>query len=1026
MRSDNKKKGLFKPKGKHAQGANRNANIADNKEVAEVAADSEILKISDIAEIPELETEDTPEKKKKDKKKKTKSKKRKVIKRIILVVLCLGIIMCGALGVFVWKTISEAPDIDPENLYTLLSESTVIYDADGKQIDTVYTDSNRDNVEYEQLPKNLVNAVVALEDKTFWKHHGFNFVRILGAVKDKIIHGGRVSGTSTITQQLARNLYLKDSRFEYDYRRKIIEAYYAIIIEKNLTKEEIISAYLNTIDFGYHTSGVQAASKAYFSKDVSKLTLAQCAALAALPQAPSAYQLVEFYNKGEIDKNDKNILKKTFDGYWVANEASKDRRITCLELMLEQGYITEKQFAKASKKPLRKILKPTYETSSGSAAYFADYVINEVIDDLMDKKGWDYDTAYQKVYNGGLKIYSTLDSTAQSVIEKEFENSSNFPSLYASTDSQGNILNTYGSIALYDYDDYFDSDGNFNFKKSEARVDKNGNLILKSGKRLNFYDTEVNGEIDYSLEFKPMYVYDDGELCSINGGFINVPQNYKSRNKYDNIVISKEFFEDENYEGYFKFNDDGTVTLTGKGYTLEQKVVQPQAAMAIVENSSGYIKALVGGRKTSGRKLYNRATSTRQPGSSIKPLGVYSAALQQSCEEQAAGQKHTFTNFNIDKQGKKYWGNYLTAGSIVIDEKTTINGEQWPHNAGGGYSGPQTLRTALQQSLNTCAVKIIYQVGTDYSADLVKKFGITTLDLEGETNDNNAAALALGGMSNGVTPLEMASAYTTFPNNGVRYKTTSYVKVVDNSGKALLKNKKNKKKSVLDPGVAWIMTDMLKSVVTNGLGAPAAISGVQVGGKTGTTDNEVDIWFDGFTPNYSAALWIGNDQNFELTGLSDYAARLWGRIMDQIPNAKKGSYKSAPSNVIRSGGEYYISGTQGGIGDISKLKKKISICKDSGFLATPDCPHVENKTMFEIDKVPKYYCHLHNSNPEKYPPHPDKQVVVPEKPDPVKPEDPVEPDDPDDGEDDGNDGDDDNTTTDPEPTPEPDPGEVTD
>ena len=969
MRSNNKKKGLFKPKGKHAQGANS---------------------VADAAVVSEQAVIDAPAKNKKKK----GSKKHGTFKKVILVLFCIGIIMCAALGVFVVKTIAGAPDIDPDNLYELLSESTVIYDEDGKEIDTVYSESNRENVEYDELPENLINAVVALEDKTFWKHHGFNFVRIVGAIKDKIIHGGRVSGTSTITQQLARNLYLKDSQFDYDYRRKIIEAYYTIIIERNLTKEEILLAYLNTISFGYHSSGVQAASQAYFSKDVSKLTLAQCAALAALPQAPSAYQLVEFYNKGEIKKNDENILKETFDGYWVANEASKDRRMTCLKLMQEQGYITEEQYEKASAKPLRKILKPNYNVSSSKSAYFADYVISEVIDDLMEEKGWDYDKAFEKVYNGGLKIYSTLDSTAQAVVEKEFEDNSNFPSLYTSKDSSGNILNTYGGIALYDYYNFFDEDGNFNFKKSEAKLDKDGNLVLKTGKRLNFYDTEVNGEIDYSLEFKPMYVYDDGELCSISGGFINVPQNYKSRDSKDNIVISSEFLNDENYKDFFRFNDDGTVTLTAGAYTLEQKVVQPQAAMAIVENSSGYIKALVGGRKTSGRQLHNRATNPRQPGSSIKPLGVYSAALQQSAEEYAEGKKHTFTDFKIDKQGSKYWGNYLTAGSIVIDEVTTINGEQWPHNAGGGYSGPQTLRTALQQSLNTCAVKIFMQVGAEYSSELVKKYGITTLDLEGDTNDMNAAALALGGMTNGVTPLEMASAYSTFPNNGVRYETTSYIKVEDNSGKVLLNNSKNEKFEVLDSGVAWIMCDLLKSVVTNGLGRPASISGVQSGGKTGTTDNEVDIWFDGFTPNYSASLWIGNDQNFKLTGMSDYAARLWGRIMDQIPGAKEGSYKSMPSNVIRSGGEYYISGTQGGTGNIKDLAKKILICKDSGFIATPECKNVEEMDIYDMTKVPKYYCYLHNSNPEKYPVHPDKKVDVPE-PEPSDPQDSDEPDEPD-------------------------------
>ena len=521
-------------------------------------------------------------------------------------------------------------------------------------------------------------------------------------------------------------------------------------------------------------------------------------------------------------------------------------------------------------------------------------------------------------------------------------------------------------------------------------------MIIRANKRLNVYDTEVNGETDYSIEFKDLYIQENGTPYSIAGGYINIPQEYKAKNKKGNIIISADFFKDEQYKDFFIFNDDGTVTIPAKSYDLNQKVIQPQAAMTIVENSTGSIKAMVGGRKTTGRMLYNRATSPRQPGSSIKPLGVYSAAIQQSANEAASGKKHNFTDYGIDEQGTDLWGNYLTAGSIVIDEKTTINGSVWPQNAGGGYSGPQTMRSALQQSINTCAVKIFLQMGADFSANQVKKFGITTLDTEGSVNDLNPAALALGGMTNGVTTLDMASAYTSFPNNGTRKDTSSYTEVLDSSGKKLLTNKTAKTHRVLDSGVAWIMTDMLKSVVTNGIGSPASISGVQVGGKTGTTDDEFDIWFDGFTPTYSASLWIGNDQNFQLTSMSSYAASLWGKIMNQISAAKAGSYKSAPSNVIYTGGEYYISGTQGGAKSLKGLEKTVTICTESGYLATPDCPHTEKKTYKtygdDAESAPKYYCNLHNSDIDKYPVDP-KATVKPK--DPVKPPDEEEPDDPD-------------------------------
>lgn len=900
-------------------------------------------------------------------KKKFKLNKKRFFLFILAVILVIGIIGCAAVGYI----ISQAPEIDTDEIYEILTESTVIYDDEGNKIDSIYAEANRTNVKFEDIPDNLINALVALEDKTFWQHNGFNFIRIGGAIVEAVISGDDIGGTSTLTQQLARNLFLTDSQYDYSYKRKIIEAYYSVILEREMTKEQIIETYCNTVFFGFGCNGVQAASQAYFSKDVAELSLAQCAALVAIPQSPTNFALVELVGNDDVSKDDDNILKKTNSGTYIANDASKERRETCLALMLEQGYITQEQYDKAVNTSLKKMLDPNYSSANTKATYFQDYVIDEVIEDLMEETGCSYEDAWNKVYQGGIKIYSTMDAQAQEVIEKEFEEDSNFPGVKLNYDSDGNLLNQYGQISLYDYDDYFNKNGTFTFKKSEIVKKKDGSLVIKYGKRLNIYETTLGDDsTDYSIEFKPMYKYEDGHLYSISGGFVNIPQNYKSMNKYGNIVIAAEFFEDENYKDFFVFNDNGTVSIPSRSYSLEQQVVQPQAAMTIVENDTGYIKAMVGGRETYGRQLHNRAISPQQPGSSIKPLGVYAAALQQSAEEAESGIKHNFIDFDIDQQGDDLWGYYLTAGSIVVDEKTKIEGRIWPQNAGSGYSGIQTVRTAIQSSINTCAVKILLQVGAEYSADLVEKFGITTLDREGDTNDINPAALALGGMSEGVTTLDMASAYTVFPNNGTKHETTSYTKVVDRNGEVLLNNSKTESTRVLNAGVAWIMKDLLQGVVYGGTGGGAAISGVTVGGKTGTTDDEFDIWFDGFTPNYSASLWIGNDQNFELDSMSGPAASLWGEIMDQIDAAKEGSYKSMPSNVIYSGGEYYVSGTQGGVPSKKNLQKELEICEDSGFLATPSCPDTKKEKFLNFGdakkKIPKYYCNEHNSNPDKY------------------------------------------------------------
>lgn len=1001
------------------------------KKVANEEANVTPVTENSTAEAPSEAKETKKKKKKKEKKKKSVGK---IIFRLFLVFLVLAIAGGVAVGSYVYKIIKSADAINPDDIYTILTESTVIYDDAGKKIDTVYQDSDRTIVTYEQIPEDLINAIVALEDKTFWNHHGFNYIRILGAIKEAVFSGGEVSGTSTITQQLARNIFLRDSRFDHSYERKIIEAYYTRILENELTKEQIITAYLNTVDFGYGCSGVQAASRSYFSKNVKKLTLAECAALAACPQLPTTYALVKMVPKDEVTKKDK-VLKEVRTGAYIVNDLSKDRRELCLDLMLEQGYITQEKHDKAMKKSLKKMLNPKFDTSNEKAHYFEDYVIDEVISDLMEKYDWDYSAAAAKVYNGGLKIYSTLNSSAQKVITNEFNDDSNFPSVYTSVDGDGNILNSWGGVSLYDYDDFFDSKGNFTLYEDEIAKRKDGGLVIKTGHRLNIYETEVNGETDYSIEFKNMYVYENGELYAIGGGYINIPQQYKSLNSKGNLVISAEFFENPDYDKFFKFKKNGNVVIPQSSYTLNQQVIEPQAAMTIIENKTGHIKAMVGGRKTSGRMLYNRAINPRQPGSSIKPLGVYSAALQQGYEEVNAGQKHYFVDNKIDKQGAKYYGDYLTTKSIVVDEKTTIEGRVWPKNAGPGYSGIQTMRSAIQLSINTCAVKILTQVGVDYAAKLVEKYGISTLDLEGEINDVNLAALGLGGMSNGVTTLDMASAYTTFPNNGKRYETTSYTKVVDSKGEVLIdKGKKGEAVRVLNAGVAWIMADMLKSVVYGGTGGGAAISGCTVGGKTGTTDDQCDIWFDGFTPSYSASLWIGNDQNFELTSMSSYAAALWGRIMNQIPECKEGSYKSAPDNVIYTAGDYFISGTQSGLVDKDKLYKKYKVCAETGYLATPDCPKTKEVkySIFDVDddddkdskdsknKVPKYYCNHHNKDTKKYPIDPTKKLIVDKpKEDPKKDDDKTPSDD--DNKKPSGDSDIDKPTPAPTPEPEPDP-----
>ncbi len=845
------------------------------------------------------------------------------IKKLLLDIIAVCVAIGLALMLYFAVCILLAPHYDFHDVYSMVDQSSVIYDDQGEAVDQVYYDQNRKITKYEEMPEDLINSFVALEDKTFWKHHGFNWIRMCGAVVSSVLGGGQISGTSTITQQLARNVYLADTKSVRSIKRKVMEMYYASRLEACLSKEEIVEAYLNTIYLGYGCYGVNSAAKSYFSKSVKDLNLLECASLAALPQAPDTYALVQCVDPTSVTEADTNIIAREPDTY-IANDTAKFRRNICLDFMKEQGYIDESEYKSAYDKDLIDFINPTFNTGNGSNSYFHEYLVDTVIEDLMDQYGMEAADAERMVYTKGLKIYSTMDSTAQKTIVKEFANPANYPGVTSRTDADGNIISADGVLLLYDYDNFFDDKDNFKFKSEEFKLNDDGSLTIKRGYRLNIYTTEVGGETDYSVEFKQTYTYEDGVLYAIPGGYVNIPANYKSLDSNDDLVISADFFTD--YPDAFKIKGK-SVKITPAGYSLPQKTIQPQSAMVIVGVGTGEIKAMVGGRSTRGERLLNRATNPRQPGSSIKPLAVYGAALQKSFELASAGKKWDLVDYHIDKQGTKGYGDYITTHSSVADEKTLVNQKPWPLNSNNAYTGKNTFMSAIQQSINTCAFKIQMQVGTDYSIDMLHRFGLTTIadDASEEVNDLNPAALALGAMANGVKPLEMALAYSVFPAGGKLNTPICYTKVVDKNGEEILVGK-SEQTSALDEGVAWIMRNVLQSVVTKGIAGSAYVTSVQSGGKTGTTDTQCDIWFDGFTPTYAASLWIGTDNNIPLTTMSGPAAALWGKIMRQLPAACTGTYLPQPENVIYKDGYYYTKGTEKGLasyaGDEEKKMKE--------------------------------------------------------------------------------------------------------
>lgn len=291
---------------------------------------------------------------------------------------------------------------------------------------------------------------------------------------------------------------------------------------------------------------------------------------------------------------------------------------------------------------------------------------------------------------------------------------------------------------------------------------------------------------------------------------------------------------------------------------------QPQGALVAIDPQTGYIKAMVGGR---GTDQFNRATmAERQPGSAFKPF-VFVAGLE----------------------------NKMTPNTIIDDSPITI-GDWTPQNYERTFSGKVTLRTVAEQSMNVPTVKIAQKVGIEKAIYYAQEMGISTLVLDGPQNDKNLAT-ALGGITKGVTPLELASAYGTFANRGIHVAPIAIVKILDRNGKTIEQSDK-KERSVVSEKSAYLLTDMLKGVIAHGTGARANI-GRPAAGKTGTTSDYKDAWFVGYTPDLVAAVWIGNDDNTVMNGMTGgrEPASVWKAFMQKALSGTKARDFTRPDGV---------------------------------------------------------------------------------------------------------------------------------
>ena len=407
----------------------------------------------------------------KNKNKQTMKKRNKTARKPkgkLLLKVIGGLFVLGVAAVLLTVVITavKVGSINQESLYSNIERSSILYDITGTEIDTLHYTEDRTIVPVGEMPDNLKNAFIAIEDKTFYKHHGFNWRRMFGAVLSKLTgRSAAISGTSTITQQLARNAYLAEIKSQRSLSRKLSEMFIAWRLEKKLTKDEILEAYLNTIYLGYGNYGVSAAARTYFSKDVGELTLAECAALAALPQAPDSYALItedpegneeitniNYYSLDSIDDTEEaeetgytyttdTTAEETGGTGYYANDLSKERRDLVLELMADQGYLSSDD-AEGAKVNIIDILAPSFERKGSAYTYFSDYVAGVVTSDLMEKYNISEEEAQRMVYTGGLQIYTTLRSDVQNAIYKEFQDDANFPTAVDGSPVQASMVVT--------------------------------------------------------------------------------------------------------------------------------------------------------------------------------------------------------------------------------------------------------------------------------------------------------------------------------------------------------------------------------------------------------------------------------------------------------------------------------------------------------------------------------------------------------------------------------------------------------
>lgn len=824
---------------------------------------------------------------------KYRRKPRFTLKKLLVITLMTVLIsltlFAGSVGLAFVNILTTAPEIDPYSINSGFEETSLIFDKDKNLLEKVETAEYRTFVKLNKVPQFLKDAFISIEDERFYEHPGVDPKGILSSLYENFKAGGVVRGASTITQQLIKNTFLSN---EQTLTRKLKEIYLALNLETKLSKDQILESYLNMISLGQNSYGVQEASRTYFSKNVDEINIAQAALLAGIVKGPNIYQ--PFYRVSPL-KFDEATMRKIGETeilgekyILVFNTKSVQRQKVILKKMRELGKINQAEYDEAINFDVVASLKPSAKKETEITSYATDYVKNQVVEDLMEKYQITKQKAQERLFTGGLRIYSTIDTKVQKDLDEVNRNFNGIllgdlkrykaPLLVdRNLDKAGNIVDKDGNLVYYKKENLLTDDGYLFIPKGEFSINANGDLAITSSRILAYKK---------STDIQDYYTIDGSKnLLTHRVGGLAVPDAYYLRQARHSLIIKAEFFEKN--DKFYKVNETGNLFINPEYfYNNKTGLVQPQSATVIMDYKTGHIVAMIGGRDVKGSRILNRATDTaRQPGSSMKPLAVYLPALD----------------------------NGFTAASPILDiPMITADGKVWPNNVYTGFKGITTLRESLIYSINVSSARTLKKIGIPTSIKYLKKLGIINEEnpskdnfvqsSENKThNDENLASLALGGMTKGVSPLDMTAAYSAIANDGVYNEPIIYTKVLDKDGNIVLE-KEAKQRRVVSPQIAYVMKDILRSTAYEHTGKNAIIKGQASAGKTGTTDYNADFWFVGFTNYYTAATWMGNDSpKITITQNSWLAAKLWGHIMTKIHQDKESKPQFAqPDGIVKA------------------------------------------------------------------------------------------------------------------------------